>query len=177
MNLWFRLIYIVLAGLLRERVAWDAVTTVSFRVWPTDLDINMHMTNSRYLALMDLGRTNLIFQSGLMAFLRREKLAPVIAGSLVRFRRPLKLFEKITLTTQVIGWDAKWIFIDQRVMRGGELACQAMVKAVFLSKAGSVAPELLAKGLGQHPVSPLLPGWIKDWLSAESAAAQMGKSP
>ena len=175
MNLWFRLIRILFGGIFAPQVAWDAITQVHFRVWPSDLDINLHMTNSRYLALMDLGRTNLLLQSGLWKFIRKEKLAPVIAGSLVRFRRPLKLFEPITLTTQVIGWDAKWMFIEHRLERGGELACQAIVKGVFVGKAGSVAPEVIAKGLGQDTTSPPLPSWIAGWLAAEYAASRERK--
>lgn len=31
-------------------------SVVGFRVWPTDLDINLHMTNARYLSVMDAGR-------------------------------------------------------------------------------------------------------------------------
>ena len=172
MNLWFRLILILLSGSLAERVAWNAVTTVHFRVWPSDLDINLHMTNSRYLALMDLGRMNLLMQSGLWKFIRQEKLAPVIAGSLVRFRRPLKLFERITLTTQVIGWDAKWMFIEHRLERRGELACQAIVKGGFVGKTGIVSPAVIAKGLGQEATSPPLPAWIAGWLAAEYAASR-----
>ena len=175
MNLWFRLIRILLSGIFAPHVAWDAPTQVHFRVWPSDLDINLHMTNSRYLALMDLGRTNLLFQSGLWSFIRREKLAPVIAGSLVRFRRPINLFDRITLTTQVIGWDAKWMFIEHRLERRGELACQAMVKGVFVGKAGSVAPSVIAKGLGQDATSPPLPAWIAGWLAAEYAASRERK--
>ena len=175
MNLWFRLIRILLGGFFAPHVAWDAVTQVSFRVWPSDLDINLHMTNSRYLALMDLGRMNLLLQSGLWKFIRCEKLAPVIAGSLVRFRRPLELFEPITLTTQVIGWDAKWMFIEHRLERRGELACQAIVKGVFVGKAGSVAPAVIAKGLGQEAESPPLPVWIAGWLAAEYAASRERK--
>ena len=177
MNLWFRLIRILLGGIVAPHVAWDAVTQVYFRVWPSDLDINLHMPNSRYLALMDLGRTNLLLQSGLWKFIRREKLAPVIGGSLVRFRRPVNLFDRITLTTQVIGWDAKWMFIEHRLERRGELACQAIVKGVFVGKAGSVAPAVIAKGLGQDATSPLLPSWIAGWLAAEYAASRERKDP
>ncbi|HEY4996302.1 MAG TPA: thioesterase family protein [Aestuariivirga sp.] len=175
MNLWFRLIRILLSGIFAPHVAWDKPTQVHFRVWPSDLDINLHMTNSRYLALMDLGRTNLLLQSGLWKFIRREKLAPVIAGSLVRFRRPIKLFDRITLTTQVIGWDSKWMFIEHRLERRGELACQAIVKGVFVGNAGSVSPSVIAKRLGQDAASPPLPAWIAGWLAAEYTASRERK--
>ena len=177
MNLWFRLIRIVLCGFFAKRVAWDAVTKVHFRVWPLDLDINLHMTNSRYLALMDLGRVNLIFQSGLWRLVRRDRLAPVLASSMVRFRRPVKPFARITVTTQVLGFDEKWLFIEHQILNGDELMCHGIVKSIFLSKAGAVAPSFMARELGYITPSPKLPEWIAAWQAAEQGAAQTGKAP
>jgi len=177
MNLWFRLIRILLGGFFVKRVAWNAVTHTSFRVWPLDLDVNLHMTNSRYLALMDLGRTNLIFQTGLTKLLWRDKLSPVIAGSMVRFRTPLRLFQRITLSTQVLGFDEKWMFIEHRLEHRGHLVCQAIVKGCFLGKHGVVAPEAIAREIGHQGPSPQLPDWIATWLAAEQAASQMGREP
>ena len=78
MNLWFRLLKILLLGFLGKRVKWDAPTRVFFRVWPTDLDINLHMTNSRYLAMMDMARINMMLRTGLWQWIRREKSLPFL---------------------------------------------------------------------------------------------------
>ena len=177
MNLWFRLIRIVLCGFFAKRVAWDDQTRVTFRVWPLDLDINLHMTNSRYLALMDLGRVNLIFQSGLWRIVWRDKLAPVLASSMVRFRRPVKPFARITVTTQVLGYDEKWMFIEHRILCGEEVMSHAVVRNLFIGKSGPVTPQALAQDMGYLGPSPQLPDWIATWQAAEQAAAQMGKAP
>src|SRR6185503_3961101 len=34
-------------------------SNLSLRVWPNDLDLNIHVNNGRYLTLMDLGRMDL----------------------------------------------------------------------------------------------------------------------
>lgn len=176
MNLWFRLIRILIAGFFAKRVAWNAVTQTHFHVWPTDLDINLHLTNSRYLALMDLGRVDLIFQTGLSQMVWRDKLAPVVASNMVRFRRPVGPFQRIILTSQVIGWDAKWIFIEHHVKCGDDLMCHAILKALFLGKTGAVDPDSIAKELGHDGPSPKLPEWVATWLAAEQGAAQIGKA-
>jgi acyl-CoA thioesterase FadM len=176
MNLWFRLVRIVLSGLFAKRVGWLEATRVFFRVWPLDLDINLHMTNSRYLALMDLGRTNLIFQTGLAGPVWREKWSPVIAGSMVRFRRPLQLFQRLELVTQVLGYDEKWMFIEHRFLRGGDIVCQAVVKGCFLGRQGVVAPAIIARAIGQDGPPPALPDWIATWLAAEKAATAERKT-
>ena len=174
MNLWFRLIKILLAGTFAPRLKWDEPTQVHFRCWPTDLDINLHMTNSRYLALMDLARVNMMLRIGLWAWIRREGYAPVIASALVRFRRPVQPFEPITLITRFIGFDAKWMFIEHRMERRGELVCLTMVKAAFLSKSGPVAPKVIAQALGLSGEPPALPEWITAWLAVELAASKEG---
>jgi len=66
MNLWLRLLGVILASLWRPR--FDPVRDVSrltFRVWLHDLDTSLHMNNGRYWTLMDLGRTDLMLRSGL----------------------------------------------------------------------------------------------------------------
>ena len=177
MNLWFRLIRIVVCGFFAKPVAWHDETRVYFRVWPTDLDINLHLTNSRYLALMDLGRVNLIFQSGLSRIVWRDKLAPVLASIMVRFRRPVKPFARIAVTTQVLGYDEKWMFIEHRFLSGEELMCHAVVRNVFVGKTGPVMPQLIAQEMGHLGPSPQLPDWIATWQAAEQAAARTGKTP
>ena len=174
MNLWFRLLRVLVQGLLRARVPWNARTLLHFRVWPLDLDLNLHMTNARYMALMDLGRMNLILQTGLGRLVVKERWGPVIASALVRFRRPLHIFEAFTLYTRIIGWDEKWIFIEHRMERDGDLVCHALVKGLFMSPGGAVAPERIAAALGFDGLPPALPDWVKDWMAVEAAQTRFG---
>ncbi|MCB1338775.1 MAG: thioesterase family protein [Maritimibacter sp.] len=111
---------------------------------PTDLDINLHMTNSRYFAFMDLGRMDLILRCGLGPALRRDGWAPVIGGCMVQFRRPLAPFERFELTTEVKGCDEKWLYIEHRFSSARGLACVASVRGAFLRRGAIVPPELVA---------------------------------
>lgn len=170
MNLWFRLIHVVITSLRAARLPLDGEGQLSFRVWPSDLDINLHMTNSRYLALMDLGRVSLIFRCGLWSVVRRDRLAPLVAGTMIRFRRPLRPFQKFTVTSRCLGWDAKWLYFEHKIIGGVDVAAHAIAKIAFLGKGGTVVPAQLALDIGFTGVSPALPAWIADWQSADEAA-------
>ncbi|MGL4397002.1 MAG: acyl-CoA thioesterase, partial [Hyphomicrobium sp.] len=88
MNLWFRLIWMLLTSGLRPRLHLPGGTSaVRFRVWPNDLDLMRHMNNGRYLTLMDLGRTDLMLCSGLWRVALANKWTPIASAVVIRFRR------------------------------------------------------------------------------------------
>lgn len=53
---WLRLIRVAFTLIAAPRVDLLTTTKVSLRVWPNDLDVNLHVNNGRYLALADIGR-------------------------------------------------------------------------------------------------------------------------
>lgn len=126
----------------------------TLRCWPNDLDSNMHMNNGRYLTIMDLGRLDLILRTGLWPVMRARKWFPVIASAKVSFRRSLNVFETFELTTQVIGWDEKWLYIEHRMERGGKVMAQAFVKGLFLGPDGKVPMAELVAAAGHDGPSP-----------------------
>jgi len=65
-NLYLRLLrLLLLLPFVRRRSLLDA-GRIAFRVWPNDCDINLHLNNGRYLTFMDLGRLQLLAQIGLL---------------------------------------------------------------------------------------------------------------
>lgn len=169
MNLWLRLLKVLISALLRPRLGLLDESRLSFRVWPVDLDLNIHMNNARYLAHMDLGRVDIILRTGLGKIAMRHKLQPVIGSVMVRFRKSLQPFERFTLRSRVLGWNAKWFFFEHRIERQGELVCLAIAKGLFLNKSGQMPSAQLVGDLGHEGQSPILPQWIADWEAAESA--------
>ncbi len=83
------------------------------RVWPNDLDIFLHVNNGVYLTMMDLGRTDMMLRSGIFQPIRKKGWYPVVAAETIRFQRSLKLFQKFSITTEVVGWDEKSIYMQQ----------------------------------------------------------------
>jgi acyl-CoA thioesterase FadM len=167
-----RMMGVAFSAPFRPRLGLLGESRLNFRVLPADLDYNIHMNNARYLALMDVGRVDLILRSGMWRAMWRNHWQAVLAGSIVRYRRPLKPFQKMQMVSRLIGWDEKWFYIDHRIASGDVVSCQAMVRGAFLSGDGIISPLHLASALGEAAVSPQLPGWISAWGDADRAFGQ-----
>lgn len=94
MNLLVRLALVLLGASRRGRLDLFALSDLPMRVWPTDLDVQMHMNNGRYLSLMDLGRIDLLVRSGFWAEARRRGWFPLVGASAIEYRRPLRASER-----------------------------------------------------------------------------------
>ncbi len=169
MNLWFRLLNVLIASLFRPRLGLAESSVLGFRVLPHDLDLNMHMNNARYLALMDLGRIDLIARTGIWRPMFRQRWRPVVGGALVRFRRPLGPFRTFTLKSRAIGLDAKWIYVEQRLEAAGSIACLAVVRTAFVGSSGVVPPVEVVRqaGFAGAPREP--PAFAWQWEEMEKA--------
>ncbi|WP_449422289.1 hypothetical protein [Rhodanobacter lindaniclasticus] len=66
---------------------------LTFTVLPNDVDVS-RISNDRYIAITDLGRMDLAFRNGLFRTMLRDKWAPVATLVTMRFRHPLKLFQR-----------------------------------------------------------------------------------
>lgn len=118
---------------------------LSFRVLPTDLDVNMHLTNSRYFSFMDLSRVDHMIRNGAWKEIRANKLKPVLGSGSIRFRRAVPPFKRVNVTTRVVGGDEKWIYLEHKIFSGGVVYAVAILKAAFLDKAGRVPMDRLLK--------------------------------
>lgn len=143
-------------------------SVLRMRVWPGDLDVNLHMNNGRYLTLMDLGRFDLVIRLGALPVVRRRRWGPLVASLAIRYRRSLGPFARFELRTRAIGWDDQWFFLEQRFVQGGETAALAVVKALFVGPEGRVPPaELIAAVTGSPIPSPAIPDAVRRWEEAE----------
>ena len=142
MTLYFRLFLIILLAKFRKKPEPLGPVRTPFRVWPSDLDMFGHMTNSRYFALMDLGRTDLMFRSGLVGDLRSRGWYPVVVEESMQFKRSLNLLESFELKTEITGFDERHIILRQTFLHHGKVAALALVRARFLGPKGSrVSPQ------------------------------------
>jgi acyl-CoA thioesterase FadM len=154
MNLVLRLIWMLIAARFGSRRDVMGVSHLTFRCMPTDLDINMHMTNSRYHSFMDLSRIDFMIRNGAWKRLRDAKLYPVLGSSSIRFRRPIAPLQKFDVTTRILSWDERWIYIEHKVVAAGQTAAIAVVKTTFLSPQGRVPTEQLIAIMGYTGPKP-----------------------
>jgi hypothetical protein len=82
---------------------------------------------------------------------------PVIAAVSMIYRRSLSPFERYRLETHLIGWDEKWIYMEQVFIRqNGDVAVRGFVKATFLKAGVRVASADIAAAANYTGASPVL---------------------
>ena len=178
MNLWLRLIALIVASAFRPRLdPAREVSRLSFRVWPHDLDISLHMNNGRYWTLMDLGRLDLMLRSGAWRSVVRHGWTPVVSAGKIRFRRELKAFRAFTLETRIVAWADTWFVAEHRIITkardGSEiLAAIALLRAgLYDRKAKAFVPiERMFQEIGIPPIaSPTPSPEVEAFIAAEEA--------
>jgi len=181
MNLWIRLLWLLLSAAFRPvlKLPHDA-SVIRTRVWPNDLDTNWHMNNGRYFTIMDLGRFDLLSRAGAWAKMSRKKWGPVLGAATIRYRQPLEVFEPFDLETRVLCWDERWVYIEQRFIIGhgpkaGGVAAIGLVRAGFIdeTRRRMVPMADAADILGISGLSPVEPAHITEWKRAEAALKEV----
>ena len=156
MNLWFRMLYHLLLSPWRSRIGVLESSSLEMRCWPTDLDVNLHMNNGRYLTLMDLGRLDLVARSGLLRTMLKRRWRPVLGAAQIRYLKPIGPGQSFRLETRVVGWEGKWFWIRQRFYLGEQMVADSLVKALFLGPKGSVQADEALEAIGQPQASPTM---------------------
>jgi acyl-CoA thioesterase FadM len=135
---------------------------------PWDIDFWCELNNGRTLTIYDLGRIPLAKRTGLFMILRKQRWGLTVAGVSVRYRRRIRMFDVVEMHSRLIGWDDKFLYLDQSLWRkDGACANQALYRMAVTSSEGIVRPALVAEALGITATSPALPRWVQAWITAE----------
>ncbi len=155
MSLIFRLSWVVLLSFFRRRMGVLDWSKLKLRVLPTDLDINFHMNNGRYLTLIDLCRMDLFLRTGLYRLMWKYRWAPAVSSLTMEFRRPLRLFQKYTLRSRIIHWDKRLVFSEHEFVVGKRVVARGTSNTCLVARNGVVVPpERILKLLGWKEDSP-----------------------
>ena len=178
MNIHLRLLRVFAGALIRRTPPGSVLDpfTTPMRVWPMDLDFNLHQNNGRYLSCMDIGRMDMAFRAGLHRPMLKHKWMPLLGSSTIRYFKSLGPFQKFDPLTRIVGSDEKWIFMEQKFVSGGHLYAIGTVKVLFRGPKGNVPTATLMELTGVEQGSPDLPQWIADWHKADRAMAAHGRS-
>jgi acyl-CoA thioesterase FadM len=171
MYVFFRLFRINLLSRFKKAINFFDETSVSFRVWPTDLDVFLHMNNGRYLTLLDLARFDSLIQSRMMKVLRDHQCFPVVTAETIQFKKSLKLFDRFSIKTKLLGWDEKSFYIQHIFIRHQKVYAVAIIKGQIVKKSGgTITPNELLRFIGHKAPPPELPQWIVEWSHHQKAA-------
>ena len=166
----------LLAQLWRHRNASPLPATgthVSHHIClPWDIDLWRELNNGRTLTLYDLGRIPLARRVGLIRALRVNGWGLTIAGASVRYRRRVRVFERIEMRSCAVCWDARFVYIEQGMWNArGECANHILYRAAVTAPDGIVPPAQVMAAMGRDPARPApeTPAWVRAWIEADVA--------
>ncbi|GEM_PF-3360618 len=119
------------------------VSRLPLRCWWVDCDINRHMNNSRYLALMDMGRWHYLLVSGLASAIWRRRWMPVVVRIDISFHASLKPGTHFELVTRCERVGNRSITLVQEFRVEDRVTAVARVVASFLEGGKSQAVATL----------------------------------
>ncbi|KAI5812687.1 HotDog domain-containing protein [Pyronema omphalodes] len=145
---------------------FSPITTTS-RASTYECDLNGHKSNSTYFSDLDIARTHLVCHLTKSSFkARRLRGDPVmyvaLAGVTALFRREIPPFKKYEISSRVLGWDRKWVFVSSHFVsleknkKTGEKTIYASCLSKYVFKSGrmTVPPEVVFQESGLVPARP-----------------------
>jgi acyl-CoA thioesterase FadM len=137
--------------------------SVQMRVWPNDIDFNLHLNNSRFLSCMDYGRMHWLAAMGMLDLVVGERWTPLVGSVFITYRRSLPLFTCFTLSTRTLCWDDRWVYMEQTFNFAGGLAAVAWVKGLFRKSGENIVPQSIIDRLQLGVESPPMPESLAAW--------------
>jgi acyl-CoA thioesterase FadM len=127
----FRLIWALFRSRLKPKIGPLEEASFAMRVWPNDLDLNVHMNSGRYVSLMDVGRVEILGRMRVLWKVFGRGWRPMVGGSTIRYRRSLSPFQRFIVRTRIVCWDEKWLYFRQVIESHGEVYAIAFVRGLL----------------------------------------------
>lgn len=176
MNLYLRLLWTILKALRGPRIGPGEVIELRLCVLPTDLDLNGHMNNGRYLTMVDLALATVFIRSGFARLCFARKWRPMGGGSIVYFRRGLTVFQRFTLRFTLTAWDEHWSYCRFEFVRDGQLHATGFVKGAAAGRGGLVRTAEVHAALGYDTAPPPMPADLRAWIAADRLQGERTRS-
>ena len=108
-------------------------------------------------------------RNGTNAIAKEHRYGMAMAGATVRYRKRVTMFQKIEMQTRCIGFDDKFVYMEQSMWdEKGDCCNHLLIRAAFLKKRKMVPPSQFMELLGEDTSSPELPQWAKNWVEADA---------
>lgn len=141
----------------------QARTSAWFFITPLDTGIAT-LKSDKYLQLAESAQVDYMLQTGLIKKTLANRYNFVNAAQMVKFIKPIRLFMRVRLETQVVFADSRCAWFSHSFFVGEIRHAEVLVKMKFKSGRVTVAPsEMFGTFSGEQPL------WIQRW--EESLAA------
>ncbi|CAM3632270.1 acyl-CoA thioesterase [Parendozoicomonas haliclonae] len=164
MNLVLRLALLLLKTYLTPAQPGMTLSTARFRAWPHDLRLRDHLPNQRFFNFMELGRFHLLHSRRLA--LKGLFTHRMIAAQDLVYIKPIGRLQSFKVTTEIAGWDSKYVYYAHKVFCKESLVANGLVKEALLKNGTLVSPI----NIFGNP--PALPETISRWQACHQALKQ-----
>ncbi len=117
---------------------------------------------------MELARWDYSCRVGFLKLMKDNNWGVAVGGTSIRYRRKIPFLKKLTLSTQLICHDGRWIYFLQETHRKGQICSSALIKICATSKNGLVPATELIRHFNGHESFAIIPDWASSWIEAES---------
>lgn len=173
-NYFLRIIFTIGWGkIFDKKKKIDEQTEIYGLVTTQDLDIFFkHMNNARYVRELDFARFHFYERTGIYDEIKKVDGHVLQTASNIRYRRTMPLLQAYKVTTKIVSWDEKTLYIEQQFVTLRD----NFVRAVVLSKQTTIGlnvPEIMAKLTGKDvSYRPTPPPELEDWLTSMDKSSE-----
>ncbi|XP_046994136.1 protein THEM6-like [Schistocerca americana] len=169
-------ISVLIARFFKSKVAILDETYTYGVCLTTDVDtLLFHMNNARYLRELDFARVDFYERTGLYRKIRQKGGAVVQGACTIRYRRFVRPFSRFKITSKVIYWDTKSVFMEHRFITPKDDFVRAIVicqQRVINCNAEDIISELLgAKDEEVGSRKPPLPLEVAKWIESNEISS------
>ncbi len=165
-----RFIRVMLQSFLSEKKAITEDLSLNFWVIPLlDTDVTRLFTQT-YSQYMGLARWNLVFNSEFRTSALKKGWAPVTVRETIQYKRSIKAFEKVKLTTRLLFWNERRFYHEHIFTVKGEVRAICYLEGMLRGPKGHLKPNDAFKELGVDLQSPPVPENIKGWIDLKFEA-------
>ena len=162
-----RLLTMMLRAPRASRVSITEVSEYSFICRPWDVDMFLELNNGRTLTIYDLGRFDMSIRNGFSRVLKEKRWGLVVAGGSVRYRKRVRMFDKVTMRTQIVYFDEKWVYIVQSMWVKGQATSSVLLRTGVTEKGKVVTTDRVLNAMGQGELELEAPDWVRGWIEAD----------
>lgn len=144
---WLKLLGAIVRATFNSKISLNDSSKIQFRVWITDIDASV-MNHAPIMTVFEMGRIDFMIRSGFFKLARSNGWFFPSKSISVQFNKPLKAFQKASLTTKVLNVDEKWIYTEQKIVRGTSVIAMCVAKSTVKKGRETIPPNEIVSKLG-----------------------------
>ena len=131
-------------------------SVLPLRVWLHEADLSI-VHQAVYPLYMELGRWDLAIRSGLGKWMIENRCAGILGAQIIRYQRPIKRLQAFEVHTKLLGWDEKWLYIENELRAKGKTKLVGCVRLMFVNRNHNpIPPREAVIACGGEATSPEL---------------------